>query len=66
MCSSRGRPSCAGDGYDGTSSAGSNKGVTNEEYLAEVEARIGYISGLSPYLKREDVPAEMVTASAWS
>ena len=47
-----GRPSCAGSGYDGTSSAGSNKGVTNEEYLAEVEARI------------EDIPAEMVTASA--
>ena len=35
-----GRPSCAGDGYDGTSSAGSNKGVTNESYLKEVEARI--------------------------
>lgn len=59
-----GRPSCAGDGYDGTSSAGSNKGVTNEEYLAEVEARIDTFLVYHPYLKREDVPAEMVTASA--
>ena len=59
-----GRPSCAGDGYDGTSSAGSNKGVTNEEYLAEVEARVDTFLIHHPYLKREDVPAEMVTASA--
>lgn len=35
-----GTSSCAGDGYDATSSAGSNKGPTNAEYLAEVEARI--------------------------
>ena len=59
-----GRPSCAGDGYDGTSSSGSNKGVTNPEYLAEVEGRIDQFLKDHPYLTREQVPAEMVTASA--
>ena len=58
-----GRPSCAGDGYDATSSAGSNKGPTNEEYLAEVDARIDTFLKHHPYLQRKDVPAEMVTAS---
>lgn len=58
-----GRPSCAGDGYDATSSAGSNKGVTNEEYLAEVSARVDSFLVHHPYLNRNEVPAEMVTAS---
>ena len=58
-----GRPSCAGDGYDASSSAGSNKGPTNEEYLAEVETRIDTFLVHHPYLERKDVPAEMVTAS---
>ncbi len=59
-----GRPSCAGEGYDASSSAGSNKGPTNEEYLAEVEARVDTFLLHHPYLQRKDVPAEMVTASA--
>ena len=59
-----GRPSCAGDGYDATSSSGSNKGVTNPEYLAEVEARVDTFLVHHPYLNRSEVPAEMVTASA--
>ncbi|CAK7016286.1 MAG: Potassium-transporting ATPase KdpC subunit [Parabacteroides sp.] len=58
-----GRPSCAGDGYDATSSAGSNKGPTNEEYLAEVAARIDTFLLHHPYLSKNEVPAEMVTAS---
>ena len=53
----------AGDGYDASSSAGSNKGPTNEEYLAEVETRIDTFFVHHPYLERKDVPAEMVTAS---
>ena len=59
-----GRPSSAGDGYDATSSAGSNKGPTNQEYLDEVKARIDTFLVHHPYLDRADVPAEMVTASA--
>lgn len=59
-----GRPSCAGDGYDASSSSGSNKGPTNPEYLAEVEARIDTFLLHHPYLQRKEVPAEMVTASA--
>ena len=58
------RPSCAGDGYDATSSSGSNKGPTNPEYLAEVETRRDTFLVHHPYLNRSEVPAEMVTASA--
>lgn len=46
-----GRPSCAGDGYDASSSGGSNKGPSNEEYLAEVESRIDTFLVHHPYLK---------------
>lgn len=58
-----GRPSCAGDGYDASSSAGSNKGATHPEYLQEVESRIDTFLVKHPYLQRSDIPAEMVTAS---
>ncbi|WP_455590561.1 K(+)-transporting ATPase subunit C [Bacteroides sp.] len=58
-----GRPSCARDGFDASSSSGSNKGPTNTEYLAEVEALIDTFLVHHPYLSRNEVPAEMVTAS---
>lgn len=58
-----GRPSHAGDGYDASSSAGSNKGPSNEEYLALIESRIDSFLLHHPYLTREEVPAEIVTAS---
>lgn len=59
-----GRPSHAGDGYDASSSAGSNKGPTNPEYLANVNARVDTFLVHHPYLKRSEVPSEIVTASA--
>lgn len=59
-----GRPSMAGNGYDATSSASSNKGPANDEYLNEIKVRIDTFLIHHPYLSRKDVPAEMVTASA--
>lgn len=57
-----GRPSAVD--YNGSGSGGSNKGFTNEEYLQEVEARIDTFLVKHPYLKRNEVPSEMVTSSA--
>ena len=57
-----GRPSAVD--YTADASGASNKGPTNEEYLKEVEVRIDSFLVHHPYLKRSDVPAEMVTASA--
>ena len=56
-----GRPSAVD--YNGSSSGGSNKGPSNQEYLADVENRINAFLEAHPYLERKDVPAEMVTAS---
>ena len=56
-----GRPSAAD--YKADASSGSNKGPTNAAYLKEVKARIDTFLLHHPYLKRSEVPAEMVTAS---
>lgn len=56
-----GRPSAVN--YNGNGSGGSNKGTNNKEYLSEVESRIESFLDAHPYLNREDVPSEMVTAS---
>ena len=56
-----GRPSNVD--YNGGGSGGSNKATTNPEYLAQVEERVDALLAAHPYLSREEVPAEMVTAS---
>jgi K+-transporting ATPase ATPase C chain len=56
-----GRPSAAG--YNAAGSAGSNKGPSNTDYLKEVNSRMDTLLKYHPYLKRADIPAEMVTAS---
>lgn len=56
-----GRPSAVN--YAADASGGSNKGITNKEYLKEVEVRIDSFLVHHPYLKRGEVPVEMVTAS---
>ncbi|MEG1580395.1 MAG: potassium-transporting ATPase subunit C [Bacteroidaceae bacterium] len=55
------RPSAVA--YHGDGSGGSNKGATNPHYLTEVKKRINAFLLAHPYLKRAQVPSEMVTAS---
>lgn len=55
------RPSAVG--YNAAGSAGSNKGPSNPDYLKDVSNRIDTVLKYHPYLKRSDIPADMVTAS---
>lgn len=55
------RPSAVG--YNAAGSGGSNKGPSNPEYLAEVQKRIDTFLILNPGVKKQDIPAELVTAS---
>lgn len=55
------RPSAAG--YNAAASSGSNKAVSNPDYLKEVDGRIEAFLKAHPYLQRAQVPAELVTAS---
>lgn len=56
-----GRPSAVD--YNAAGSAGSNKGPSNPDYLALVQKRIDTLLLVHPYLKKTDIPADMVTAS---
>lgn len=56
-----GRPSAVG--YNAAGSAGSNKGPSNPDYLKDVAGRIDTLLKYHPYLKRADIPADLVTAS---
>ena len=56
-----GRPSAIN--YNASASAGSNKGPSNEEYLKQVQKRIDTFLVAHPYLKKSDIPSDMVTAS---
>lgn len=57
----RGRPSAVG--YNAASTGGSNKGPSNPDYLAEVQARIDTFLVHNPDVKKENIPSELVTAS---
>ena len=57
-----GRPSAVD--YNGGGSGGSNKAVSNPDYLKEVDMRIDKFLEFHPYLERKDLPSELVTASA--
>lgn len=56
-----GRPSAVA--YNAAGSGGSNKGPSHPDYLKEVSGRIDTLLKYHPYLKKSDVPADMVTAS---
>lgn len=55
------RPSAVG--YDASRSGGSNKATTNPSYLAQVDSLTQHFLKVHPYLKRSEIPSEMVTAS---
>ncbi|HEU4791091.1 MAG TPA: K(+)-transporting ATPase subunit C [Flavobacterium sp.] len=56
-----GRPSAVD--YNAAGSGGSNKGPSNPEYLALVQRRIDAFLIAHPYLKKSEIPSDMVTAS---
>jgi K+-transporting ATPase ATPase C chain len=56
-----GRPSAVD--YNAAGSAGSNKGPSNPDYLALVQKRIDTFMMVHPYLKKSEIPSELVTAS---
>jgi K+-transporting ATPase ATPase C chain len=56
-----GRPSAAG--YNAAGSSGSNKGPSNPDYLKDVQSRIDSFLMHNPSIKKESVPADLVTAS---
>lgn len=49
--------------YNAAGSAGSNKGPTNPDYLKQVQGRIDSFLVHNPGIKKEEIPAELVTAS---
>lgn len=55
------RPSAAG--YNAAASCGSNKGPSNPDYLAEVQARIDTFAAHNPGIAKNVLPADLVTAS---
>lgn len=56
-----GRPSAAG--YNAAGSSGSNKGPSNPDYLKQVQDRADTFLVHNPGIKKEEIPAELVTAS---
>lgn len=49
--------------YNAAGTGGSNKGPTNPEYLAQVQARIDTFLVHNPTVKKEAIPVDIVTAS---
>ncbi|MGC2497705.1 MAG: K(+)-transporting ATPase subunit C, partial [Acidobacteriaceae bacterium] len=56
-----GRPSAAGNGYDATSSGGSNLGPTNKKLIDRIDADVAAMQKENP---GKEVPIGLVTTSA--
>lgn len=57
----QGRPSAVN--YNAAGSGGSNKGASNSDYLATVQARIDTFLTHNPTITKSEIPSELVTAS---
>lgn len=57
----QGRPSAID--YNAAGSAGSNKGPSNPGYITVIQNRIDTFLAHNPGVKKEDIPADLVTAS---
>ncbi|HVU97066.1 MAG TPA: K(+)-transporting ATPase subunit C [Puia sp.] len=55
------RPSAVG--FNAAGSGGSNKGPSNPDYLKDVQAHIDTFLSHNPGVRKEDIPAELVTYS---
>ena len=55
------RPSAVN--YNAAGSGGSNKGPSNPDYLATVQARIDTFMMHNPEVRKSDIPSDLVTAS---
>ena len=55
------RPSAVN--YNAAGSGGSNKGPSNPDYLATVQARIDSFMVHNPDINKSDIPSDLVTAS---
>jgi K+-transporting ATPase ATPase C chain len=55
------RPSAVG--YNAAGSGGSNKGPSNPDYLADVQAKINTFLVHNPDIEKSDIPSDLVTAS---
>jgi K+-transporting ATPase ATPase C chain len=49
--------------YNAASTGGSNKSVTNPDYLVQVQARIDTFLVHNPSVSKKDIPVDLVTAS---
>ena len=55
------RPSAVN--YNAAGSGGSNKGPSNPDYLATVQARIDTFMAYNPGIQKSEIPSDLVTAS---